>query len=149
MKKKALRKLLFWSGILVSFVLLFFVLVLPAISIIDSFGWIEVECLIVEKDRKQAGINQSRYGNSVKYKYELKYKYHFDDKDYFSNHYAHIGHSGIGSLRRGEKTICYVNPSAPQQAVLSRGYPPIYLLISALPAVMIWGCIYGLRQGRK
>ena len=100
------------------------VLLLPLFRIVQSTTWKEAPCTILSS---QVGRHS---GKSTTYSIDITYRYSFDGIEYTAKRYQFTGGSSsgyngkaavVGRYPRGAKTVCYVNPHAPSQAVINRG----------------------------
>ena len=103
-------------------------LVRPLVRIVRATHWPAAPCVIVSSDVQS---HSGDHGNT--YSVNILYAYEFNGQTYKANRYDFMGGSSSGyngkrqivdRLRPGTKTICYVNPLAPEEAVLVRGFTP-------------------------
>ena len=97
----------------------------PVSKVLAARKWVETPCLITSSEV------QSHSGGT--YSAEIAYSYRVDGREYVSESYSteegqsSSGYDGKQALvdryPPGTKTICYVNPQDPNNAVINRGYP--------------------------
>lgn len=112
----------------------------------QTFLWSETQCLILSST-----VN-TQHGDSYPYVFSVKYRYRAGGREYASTEYSLVY---MGSLddqsaarlsrtyRPKSRTICYVNPSDPAQAVLAHGNPWVALLKLILPLAFL-ACLTGM-----
>ncbi len=136
--------LFFGLFLLVGSALLFFLTIWPAMHVLAAKGWEKTPCII---DSSQLARSS---GKGTTYSIDIVYHYYRDGHLYSSNRYSFaVGKtSGRSSkeavVRRypaGTETFCYVNPGAPQEAVMDRGLQTEFAfgflgLLFMLPAVL-------------
>jgi len=130
--------------------------VLPAIRLLRASTWDEVPCRVVS-----SSVRSHSTDDGTTYSVDILYEYQFDGFALRSNRYdfANLSSSGHESKQEivdryppGSLTVCYVDPTDPASAVLSRSFRAAYLfglfpltfLIVGIP-VLLWG----LRQIRR
>lgn len=105
---------------------------LPVFHWVDAAGWEATPCTIqssaVESHRSDDGTT---YSIEITYSYELRgTAYTADRYDFFNA--SSSGRSGKETVVRqyppGAQATCYVNPSAPAEAVLNRDFQATYLV---------------------
>jgi len=112
----------------------------PAVRVIQARSWSEVPCEILEsRVASHAGEDGSTY--SV----EVLYRYRVDGREYTSDRYRFLGGSSSGyegkaraveRIPSGTRTVCYVDPADPTEAVLVRRLTAEYLFVF-LPLVFV------------
>ncbi|HSL81811.1 MAG TPA: DUF3592 domain-containing protein, partial [Thermoanaerobaculia bacterium] len=112
----------------------------PAVRVLQARSWAEVPCEILEsRVASHAGEDGSTY--SV----EVLYRYRVDGREYTSDRYQFLGGSSSGyeskaraveRIPPGTRTVCYVDPEDPMQAVLVRRLTAEYLF-AFLPLVFV------------
>jgi hypothetical protein len=100
---------------------------LPALHVLAAQNWHEVSCTVLESEvvSRSGGNHGEQYGIAIKFAYDFGATHYIGTRYDFS-----IGTSNIYGYRRdivdrlppGTKTICYVNPEKPSQAVMNRGF---------------------------
>ena len=102
------------------------VFLFPAVDVIKARGWNETPCEILES---WVESHTSSDGGPT-YSVEVLYRYEVDGREYRSSRYRFFGGSSSGydskrevvdRLPPGTRTVCYVNPEDPHDAVLDRG----------------------------
>jgi len=103
-----------------------------------SSGWVETPCTVVASGLQE---NHDLTEGGVTYRVDIKYNYEFRGASYSSNRYDFLGlfsNTHMDEKRRivqahapGSRTVCYVDPAEPTEAVLDRGWN----------AEMCWGLL--------
>ena len=113
---------LFGVCFLVGVVFLYGGYIAPQSNVRDSQNWVKTSCEILESSVKD-------HGNS--YSVGVQFQYEFNQKEYIANRYDFTSVVDGGEARpriivlglpRGTKTVCYVNPDNPSEAVIKRDY---------------------------
>jgi len=105
---------------------LFFFWFLPAFtkSLVSS-SWRETPCTVISSRVKSHSDD-----DGTTYSVDIFYRYAFEGREFRSNRYTIFGVSSSGRAGKasvvalyppGSKTVCFVNPNDPQEAVLKRG----------------------------
>jgi hypothetical protein len=137
---------LLWSAVLVAGLLLF-----AGLAAFFSLGetirarrWVEVPCTVV-----LSKINRAENGRlfwNVLYDYEFagaSYQgQRFEILPHLTDHWGDIA-ALVDQYPKGKQIICYVDPSNPANAVLSRRVRPMVWLLVA-PALMVLAGLAGL-----
>jgi hypothetical protein len=93
---------------------------------VRTYGWAQTECEILSSRVSELDENERRTGE---FYLEVEYTYSVKGTAFSSRHYTlkSKGLSDYGEAQRltlryapGAKTVCYVNPSSPEQAILQR-----------------------------
>jgi hypothetical protein len=118
-------------------------LVRPLVQIQAARGWIETPCEIVSS---QVGVH---HGDDTTYSIDIAYKYEAGGREYQSDRYHFASGSSSGRSGKqavvdryppGKKTVCYVDPDDPTEAVIQREFtadlwfglfPLIFVLVGA------------------
>lgn len=148
-KGKGKRGLVFLFGIflLMGSVFLYFFFIKPVAGIIQAKNWPEMECVVISSE-----VRSHDSDDGTTYSVNILYAYEFDGKEHRSNRYGFMGgsssgHSGKAAIvrqhPRGKKTVCYVNPADPTEAVLQRGFTPV-MWFGLLPLVFVLVGVFGL-----
>lgn len=112
----------------------------PAYRVLEARSWSEVPCEILEsRVASHAGEDGSTYSVEVRYRYSVEGREHTSDRYHFF-----IGStSGYESKARvverlppGTRTVCYVDPEDPSEAVLVRRFTAGFLW-GLLPLVFV------------
>ena len=133
----------------------YFLLFQPLHGIIQARNWTPTPCEVL------ASSVQSHSGSeSTTYSVNIFYTYEFNGRAYKSNRYKFMAGSSSGYdgkaavVRRypaGTRTVCYVNPRDPVEAVLERGFTAD-LWFGLIPLVFlgvgIAGLVWTFRRGR-
>jgi hypothetical protein len=112
----------------------------PAVRVMQARSWTEVPCEILEsRVASHAGEDGSTYSVEVRYRYTV------DGREHTSDRYQFLGGSSSGyegkarvveRLPPGTRTVCYVDPEDPREAVLVRRLTAGYLFVF-LPLVFV------------
>ena len=124
----------------------------PAMKVLAARSWQSTPCTIVSSEvRSHAG------DDSTTYSVDVLYTYTFNGREYKSNQYQFLGGSTGGYSEKERivrrlppltRTLCYVNPEEPAEAVLNRDFSPAYafgLVPLLFVAVGLGGIIFTLR----
>ncbi|HEX2642558.1 MAG TPA: DUF3592 domain-containing protein [Thermoanaerobaculia bacterium] len=104
---------------------LYFMVLRPARGLLASRSWVETPCQ-VEASR----VGESSSSDGTTYRVEVDYAYSFQGREYRSSRYDFLdfyssGYDGkaavVARYPPGTRTLCYVNPEAPAEAVINRG----------------------------
>lgn len=113
----------------------------PALQILESYRWTATPCVIESSEVR------SHSGDSTTYSVEVRYHYSFEDRPYTSPRY-HFSTTTASSGRKskqavvdrlppGTETVCYVNPKAPNEAVLDRGWQWELLIFGGFSSIFL------------
>lgn len=98
----------------------------PMMMIEEAKDWPEVPCTVIS-----SRVKSHEGDESTTYSVDIFYSYTVDGREHKSNRYSFMGGSSSGYDGKkavvnahppGRKTVCYVNPDDPTEAVLERGY---------------------------
>lgn len=118
-------RLFFLPFFLVGAGLLYGFTIRPALKILDAQKWAPTPCVVESSEVR------SHSGDSTTYSIEISYRYTCGDQAHTSNRYNFSSMSSSGHKSKqavvdryppGTETICYVNPKAPHEAVIDRGW---------------------------
>jgi len=110
-------------------VLLYTFLLRPCFKILSARHWPAVPCVILSSDVR----SHRDSGHGATYSVNILYGYEFGGREFKANRYDFMGGSSSGSGAKysivaqhppGSRTVCYVNPADPAEAVLKRGFTP-------------------------
>ena len=113
--------------------------VLPAYNVVRSQQWVETPCTIVS-----SYVESHSDSDGTTYSIEITYTYTFDGQTFTSDRYDFLdvsssGRSGkedaVAQYPEGSQRTCYVDPSAPGEAVLNRGFRWSYLFIGGFGSI--------------
>ncbi len=141
---------LLWSAVLLAGLLLFAGLAayFSLGETIRSRKWVETPCTIALSQMNRAE-NGRLYWN-VWYDYEFagaSYRgQRFELLPYFSDDWGEIAQL-VDQYPKGKQGVCYVDPSNPEEAVLSRRVRPV-LWVLAAPLLMVLVGVAGLSTSR-
>lgn len=132
-------RLFFLPFFLVGVGLLYGLAIRPALQVLASHRWVETPCVIESSEVR------SHSGDSTTYSVALRYHYYFDGRAYsserhhFSTTSSSSGRKGkqavVDRLPPGTETVCYVNPEAPHEAVIDRGFQWELLLFAGFASI--------------
>lgn len=142
--------LLFGLGFLAFFVI-------PAAKVVAARAWRETPCTILES---RVATHSDSDGDDT-YSVEVRYAYTYDGREHRSDRFRFMGGSSSGyagkeavvrRLSPGTRTVCYVDPANPADAVLDRGLSLEYLF-ALIPLVFVLigggGMVWALGPGRR
>jgi hypothetical protein len=121
----------------------YFVSVRPAFKMAGARGWPAVPCVVISSELKSHGSTCS---------INILYSYEFKGRVFKSNAYDLMGGSSsgydekeavVGRHPPDSKTVCYVNPDEPTEAVLERGFSPV-MFWGVIPLIFLLIGAYGL-----
>jgi hypothetical protein len=113
--------------VVVGFLVFYAMFIRPVIKIRDARHWPAVPCTVVSSRVQSHNSDGTTYSVDILYRYEIR------GREYKANRYnffgvSSSGHSGKARIVRqyppGRKTVCYVNPGDPTDAVLFPGFTP-------------------------
>ena len=129
----------------------------PAARILSARAWRETPCTILHSEVRS---HASSDGDDT-YSVAVRYAYVVDGREYSSERYEFLGGSSSGTsgkeavVRRlppGTRTVCYVDPANPAEAVLERGLTLQYLF-ALIPLLFVaiggGGVAWALGPGRR
>lgn len=112
----------------------------PAFRVLESRSWHEVPCEVLE-----SRVATHPGDESDTYSVEVRYRYTVDGRDYTSDRYHFFvgstsGYEGkarvVERLPPGTRTVCWVDPDDPSEAVLERRFTLEYLF-GLIPLVFV------------
>ncbi|MBI5385574.1 MAG: DUF3592 domain-containing protein [Verrucomicrobia bacterium] len=136
--------------VVVGLVAFYFVGVRPAWSVLRARDWIETPCVVLSSEVRS---HSSSMGGRT-YSVAIFYRYEVNGREHRSNRYKFMtgsssGYEGKAAVVRrfppDAKTVCWVNPRDPGDAVLERGFTGdmwfglVPLLFVLLPGLVLWG----------
>ena len=98
----------------------------PVTQILAARAWTETPCVVVSSQ-----VRNHSSSDGTTYSVDILYSYTVNGREYKSNRYHFIGGSSsgyqgkaaiVGRHSPGSRTVCYVNPGDPTDAVLERGF---------------------------
>lgn len=127
----------------------------PAIRIWNARDWPTVGCTVISSE-----VQSHNSDDGTTYSVNILYRYEIKGREYKSNRYDFMGGSSSGYGRKMEivgrypprtLTVCYVDPTDPNNAVLYRGFSSS-MWIGLVPLLFMGvgggGIIYVRRQAR-
>ncbi|MCB0333956.1 MAG: DUF3592 domain-containing protein, partial [Bdellovibrionales bacterium] len=106
--------------------------VLPLMNLSDSQSWTPTDCTVIS-----SSVKSHHSDDGTTYSVEIFYRYEVNGTTYKSDRYEFFGgsSSGYDSKKKvvrdhppGKTFTCYVNPEAPSEAVINRGFSWSFLL---------------------
>ncbi len=122
-------------------IFLWFIFLEPVLSILDARNWEPVEATVISSD---VGVHPSDEGGST-YSVDITYGYAWGGGEFTSDRYQFMtgsssGYDGKAAVVEahppGSKITCYVDPTAPAEAVIHRGLH-WELLFGLLPMIFV------------
>lgn len=121
----------------------------PLKKIVTAGSRLEVPCTV-----RSSQVRSHEGDDSTTYSVDILYRYEVEGETYLSNRYGFIGGSSSGYHGKaaivkqhapGTRTVCYVAPEDPADAVLRKDFHPIYLLLLIPPVFFLIGLagVYG------
>jgi hypothetical protein len=120
----------------------------------EAKNWLETPCHIISSQVKSH--HGSKGGNT--YSVDMNFSYEFNNHKYISNRYDFtLGSSSgydskaavVNNYPPGKDTLCYVNPAAPNEAVISRDIDKVLYFIALFPLIFIIIGLVGLVSSLK
>ncbi len=125
---------------------LYFISVKRVVQVVDARDWPQIPCVVVSSSVSSSGGEGTHYSAHVFYDYEV------EGKRYQSSRYGFFPFSFgrpsraqeiVNRFPAGRRTVCYVNPDNPSEAVINRGLSselwwgliPLVLLLFVSPGV--------------
>ena len=145
--KKKVKRRMITVTIGIVFLLFSLMILYPLITcFVDSHisqKWSKVECDIVYSKIKTRYESSGKGGRAKSYSLDLKYKYVYNDKQYIGTRYSFCNKTGFLSeikkinmhITNTTKSFCYVNPQAPDEAVLCRDIKWFWIFTPMLIAI--------------
>jgi Protein of unknown function (DUF3592). len=119
---------------------------------LDSLNWTETPCTVISSQ-----VKSHRGKNGTTYSVEIFYRYQFEGREFKSNSYRTFRSSSSGREAKakvvakyppGAKSVCYVNPKNPAEAVLVPGVG-WGALLGLLPLIFLTVGIFIIWAGWK
>jgi hypothetical protein len=139
---------------LVGGVATWFVTIRPLAGLVAARSWVETPCTILASQ-----VAESSDSDGTTYKVDVRYSYVFAGGEHRSERYDFFnayssGYQGkadvVARYPPGARTVCYVNPDDPSEAVIDRSPGPRYL-VGLVPLVFLFigvgGIVFALRHG--
>ena len=137
---------------LIGGVAFFFMGVRPVLKMLSARYWQETPCVVVSSEvRSHSSDDGSTYSVNILYAYEI------NGREYRANRYHFMGGSSSGYAGKTAvvnrypprtKTVCFVNPDDPTDAVLERGFTKD-LLFGLIPLVFVVVGVGGILFARR
>jgi hypothetical protein len=103
---------------------LYFMVLRPARGLLASRSWVETPCVV-----QASRVGESSDSDGTTYRVEVEYTYSLQGREYRSSRYNFLdfyssGYDGkaevVARYPPGTRTVCYVDPDDPSQAVIDR-----------------------------
>jgi hypothetical protein len=135
---------------------LWFLTIRPVLRVVDAYTWPEVPCTVVESH-----VAESSDSDGTTYKAVVTFTYTYQGQEHTSSRRDFVdffssGYDGkaavVAQYPAGSRTVAYVDPSNPSEAVLARSFSARYLvglfgLLFFLPGLFV--LVSGIRGRRK
>ena len=112
-------------AIVLPLLMLYFFFLRPLRRVRSARSWRETPCVIVSSSVSEDATDSALYRVLVTYQYDFVGRYYSSSRYSFSPSSATSGYRRkkrvADRLAPGTKTICYVNPDDPRDAVIERG----------------------------
>jgi hypothetical protein len=112
-------------GIVFPLLMFYFFFLIPLQKVRRAKSWRETPCVIVSTSVSEDATDSALYKILVTYQYDFAGRYYSSSRYSFSPSSATSGYRGkkrvADRLAPGTKTVCYVNPDDPLDAVIDRG----------------------------
>ena len=128
------------------FAFLFLFFILPLCKIVDAMHWVATPCEITRSSVRTEGGDHDTYSVDLAYTYTVAGRHYTGTRYHFStgSSSGYAGKAAVVALYPpGKKTICYVNPRDPADAVIQRGLTPD-LWAGLIPMVFVIAGILGI-----
>jgi hypothetical protein len=119
-----------------------FLMVRPALRILEARSWPEVPCTVVSSE-----VESHPGSDSTTYSVEISYSYEIDGRTYTGDRYNFATGSSSGYAHKanivkqhppGSRTVCRVDPDDPQRSVMSVDFDREYLWgLFGLPFLLV------------
>ena len=132
----------------------FFMIVRPLYLVSTSGDWVETPCTIVSSQvKRHSDSDGTTYSIDITYQYEIRQQNFTNDRYDFMGQFSSSGRQSkqdvVDQYPKGSKQVCFVDPDAPDSAVLSRDRPgSIWWGLMSVPFILFGGLI-ALFAGRK
>jgi len=144
---RRIAAIVFGAFVVIGSVVSWFLFVRPLMRVDAAESWAETPCTVVSSEvESHAGSDSTTYSVHIVYRYEV------EGQEYTSERYDFLGGSSSGYEGKarivaqhppGKKTVCYVNPEDPAEAVLDRTFGAKYLL-GLIPVAFVLIGLVGL-----
>lgn len=145
--------LFFGLFLVIGGVMTWFVTIRPVAGLVAARSWVETPCTILASQ-----VAESSDSDGTTYKVDVQYSYVFAGGEHRSGRYDFFdayssGYQGkadvVARYPAGARTVCYVNPADPSEAVIDRSPGPRYL-VGLVPLIFFFiglgGVVFALRQ---
>jgi len=122
-----------------------FLFVAPSFKVLKAKSWPAVPCTILSSE-----LGTHSGDDSTTYSVDVSFSYTFQGQEYKSDRYQFLGGSSGGrevkerAVRRLPpltRTVCYVNPDDPSEAVLNRDFSTEYFLAALVPLIFVFASL--------
>jgi len=131
--------------------MLYFFFLRPLRRVRSARPWRETRCVIVSSSVSEDATDSGLYRILVTYPYAVLGRFYSSSRYSFSPSSATSGYRGKKRIARrlapGTKTICYVNPDDPRDAVIERGVTGDMVGWAVFAIIFLGGFLFFLRHG--
>jgi hypothetical protein len=119
---------------------MYFLLIRPALKVLDARDWDAVPCTVIS-----SRVKSHSGDDGTTYSVDILYSYKSHGREFRANRYNFVGGSSggydgkvkvVAQYPPGAKSICYVNPEDVNEAVLHRGFTPV-MWFGLLPGLFL------------
>jgi hypothetical protein len=119
---------------------MYFLLIRPALKVLDARDWDAVPCTVISSRVKSHSSD-----DGTTYSVDILYSYEVHGREFRANRYNFVGGSSSGydgkakvvaQYPPGTSSICYVNPEDANDSVLHRGFTPV-MWFGLLPGLFL------------
>jgi hypothetical protein len=123
---------------------------LPGLRLIDARSWDETDCTVISSE-----VRSHHSDDGTTYSIDILYEYDYDRQSWKLNQYSFVSWSSSGydgkaevvdEYPPGTRTVCYVDPDDPSQAVLNRDFTLSYL-VGLFPLIFVAAGLLVMRVG--
>jgi len=110
-----------------------------ALKVMAAKRWVETPCVILSESEVAEGdaADQGNYWFRIPYSYSVNGRQFACDRYWFSNGLWGNYGEAIARYQPGTRTVCYVNPDDPEEAVLNRRFTSDLILPAFIPLGMV------------
>jgi hypothetical protein len=136
--------------VLVGGALFVFIGLLPWLRLIEARSWDETSCTVISST-----VRSHDSDDGTTYSIDILYEYEYDRQTWKSNQYSFVSWSSSGydgkaevvdEYPPGTRTVCFVDPDDPSQAVLDRDFGWGYL-VGLFPLIFVGAGLLVMRVG--
>ena len=118
-----------------------------ALKVMQASEWPSASCKVLHSE-----LERHSSDDGTTYSIDILFEYTYEGRTYQSNTYNFLNMSSSGTkgkrrvlqkYKAGSSSTCYVNPKAPHEAVLNRGFTKLYL-VAIFPGLFAVGGVWGI-----